>query len=218
MGGSALTKTLEKFFSDYNVAFRTIDGRRIAPFYHAPCMTLRGDGSFLLLESPPEIEKFFQNVAETYKREGYSDGAFADLDATPIGGRTAGCLVKGRQPCYVLASTDNGLLADTAAILKRGAPRDVQYQNTTLVVVATNAALNKVQATKVAALAAAGVARTLNPPWTMFDGDVTFALSLGREKCDLNAVGVAAAEATAQSIVRAVQMAHSLAGIPGLAW
>jgi hypothetical protein len=76
-----ITKDLEQFFSDYNAAFRTIDGRRIAPFYYAPCLTLRGDGSFLLLQSRQEIEDFFEKVADTYKADGYSTGAFTNLTA-----------------------------------------------------------------------------------------------------------------------------------------
>lgn len=89
MAESALTTTLEAFFTDYNTAFRTIEGRRIAPFYHAPCLTLRGDGSFLLLRERQDIENFFQKVADTYKSDGYSDGAFSNFSATPLGGRSA---------------------------------------------------------------------------------------------------------------------------------
>lgn len=60
-----LTKTIEGFFADYNAAFRTIDGRRIAPFYHAPCLTLRGDGSFLLLQTEQDIEDFFPSAVRS---------------------------------------------------------------------------------------------------------------------------------------------------------
>ena len=39
----------------------------------------------------------------------------------------------------------------------------------------------------------------------MFDGDTIFALSLGDAQADMNTLGVAAAEAVAQAVVRAVQ-------------
>ena len=52
-------------------------------------------------------------------------------------------------------------------------------ENTTLVVVATNARLTKVQATKLAQLAGLGVARTIYPVNTMSDGDIVIALSMG---------------------------------------
>ncbi len=51
--------------------------------------------------------------------------------------------------------------------------------NTTLVVVATDAALTKAQCTKLAAVAQNGLARALNPVHTMFDGDIVFGLSTG---------------------------------------
>ena len=56
-------------------------------------------------------------------------------------------------------------------------------------VVATNARLNKVQATKLAQLGSLGMARTIYPVNTMFDGDITFALSIGDKTADINALG-----------------------------
>ena len=88
--------------------------------------------------------------------------------------------------------------------------------NTTLAVVATNAHLSKVAAGKLAALASLGVARTIAPVNTMADGDVTFALSVGSLHCSVDVLGVAAAEAVAQAIVRGVKEARSLGGLPGL--
>jgi L-aminopeptidase/D-esterase-like protein len=50
----------------------------------------------------------------------------------------------------------------------------------------------------------------------MFDGDIVFALSLGGEQADINTLGVAAAEAVSEAIVRAVKLAKTLGGVPGL--
>jgi L-aminopeptidase/D-esterase-like protein len=108
-------------------------------------------------------------------------------------------------------------LADSALQLKRGARAGFPGRNTTLVVVATNAALNKVEVNKLAQFGSIGMARAISPVWTLSDGDITFSLSCGGEKADLNALGVAAAEATANAIVRAVRSAPSIAGLPGLA-
>jgi len=84
-------------------------------------------------------------------------------------------------------------------------------------VVATNARFDKVQTNKVAALASLGVARTISPVNTMSDGDMTFAISLGKEQASVDAVGSAAAEALAMAVVRAVRAAKSAGGVPGLA-
>jgi L-aminopeptidase/D-esterase-like protein len=108
-------------------------------------------------------------------------------------------------------------LADTEAEMKRGVRGGFQRQNTTLAVVATNAKLPKVGVSRLAEMANLGMARTIYPVHTAFDGDLCFALSLGNEAADLNAMGAAAADALAKSIVRAVKNAVTLGGLPGLA-
>ncbi len=107
--------------------------------------------------------------------------------------------------------------AGTSVAMKRGIRHRRIGENTTLVVVATNAALTKVQAHKLAELAQLGVARSIDPVNTMYDGDVTIALSLGKQQADINVLGVAAAEAVSAAILRAVRLAPTLGGIPGLA-
>lgn len=88
--------------------------------------------------------------------------------------------------------------------------------NTLIGVVATNARLSKEGANKVAQMAQDGIARTVRPAHTMFDGDTLFALSTGRKRADVNLVGAFAAEAVAQAVVRAVQAAEGAEGLP--AW
>jgi L-aminopeptidase/D-esterase-like protein len=85
--------------------------------------------------------------------------------------------------------------------------------NTTIAVVATDAQLDKAQANKLAQMAGAGIARTVDPYLTMFDGDVIFALSLGEKKCDLTLLGLIAAEVMSTAIVRAITESETLAGI-----
>ncbi|MSQ32825.1 MAG: peptidase S58 family protein [Dehalococcoidia bacterium] len=107
----------------------------------------------------------------------------------------------------------------TLDILKsgRGPQRTSEVgENTTLAVVATNAALTKEQATKVAQMAHDGLARTIWPVHTMADGDVVFVLSAGERQADLSTLGAVAAEVTAQAILRGVKRARGLCGVPGL--
>ena len=115
-------------------------------------------------------------------------------------------------------SSESHELVDSEAEMKRGAVIGAgARRNTTLGVAATNARLDKVQANKLAQFASLGVARTIYPVNTMSDGDIVFALSAGELQADINTLGVAAAEALAQAILRAVRMAKSLGGVPGLA-
>lgn len=79
--------------------------------------------------------------------------------------------------------------------------------NTIIGVVATNARLSKDEVNKVAQMAHDGLARTVRPAHTMFDGDTLFALATGQKRADVNLIGAYAAEVTAEAIVRAVRMA-----------
>jgi L-aminopeptidase/D-esterase-like protein len=107
---------------------------------------------------------------------------------------------------------------NTARKMLDGAVPNFDGGNTTLAIVATNAKLTKVEATKLAQLAQAGVIRAINPVHTTRDGDTIFTMSTGAMPAiDINALGIAAAEVLAEAIRRAVRRAKSLAGVPGLA-
>ncbi len=92
--------------------------------------------------------------------------------------------------------------------------RNLLPDNTTLGVVATNACLTKEQVNKLAQMAQDGIARAINPSHTMHDGDVIFALSLGDKVSDMTILGSVAAEVVSNAIIRAIQQAETLAGIP----
>jgi L-aminopeptidase/D-esterase-like protein len=78
----------------------------------------------------------------------------------------------------------------------------------------TSAQLDKLQATKVAQMAHDGLARAINPVHTQWDGDLVFALSVGKKRAEISSLGTAAAEVTADAIVRAVETAQGLGGVP----
>jgi L-aminopeptidase/D-esterase-like protein len=106
--------------------------------------------------------------------------------------------------------------ANTEEVMRNRPPEGLVRVNTTLSVVATNARLSKVETTKLAQFAGLGLARAIYPVNTMLDGDTTFALSIGDRRADINVLGSAAAEAVVESILRAVRLAKTLGGIPGL--
>lgn len=115
---------------------------------------------------------------------------------------------------------ESGLFADAMQVL-----RDPVYQstmntqmaaqNTTLAVVATNAQLTKSEATKLAQMAQDGLARTIRPVHTPFDGDAVFALATGRRLAPaLPILGAIAADVVARAIERSALAATSLGGVP----
>jgi L-aminopeptidase/D-esterase-like protein len=89
--------------------------------------------------------------------------------------------------------------------------------NTTIAVVATDAALTKEEVNKMAQMAHDGLARSINPLHTMWDGDTVFALATGlrtETRADVSVLGAVGAEVLADAVVRAVREASSLAGVP----
>lgn len=95
-------------------------------------------------------------------------------------------------------------------------------ENTTIAVVATDAALGKVECERVAIMAHAGIARAVAPSHSPFDGDLVFAAaSAQRTLRDARAVleiGHAAATCLARAIARGVYAATPAAGDPFPTW
>jgi len=108
------------------------------------------------------------------------------------------------------------------ALMKLEHTQLVQGSNTTIGLVVTNAPLTKTELKKVAEMAHDGLARTVRPAHTMFDGDTIFTVSVpaapdkkrGAVQGDVNALGTAAAKAIELAILRAIDQATSIEGYP----
>ena len=93
--------------------------------------------------------------------------------------------------------------------------------NTTIAVVATNAALDRSGCRRLAIMAQDGLAQAIRPAHTPFDGDTVFALSVSPggaggavDPAMLARLGAAAASCLARAIMRAVMAAAPLGGFP----
>jgi L-aminopeptidase/D-esterase-like protein len=73
--------------------------------------------------------------------------------------------------------------------------------NTTLVVVATDAALSKAECAVLAGVAQDGVARAVRPTHTLFDGDIVFALATGGRVLELDSTDAYAAGPSRAALV-----------------
>jgi L-aminopeptidase/D-esterase-like protein len=117
-----------------------------------------------------------------------------------------------------MRTADGTGFADVRVWLRtpRQPPAPEPLQHTTIGVVATNATLTKAQATKVAQMAHAGLARAIVPAHTTGDGDAIFALATGARTApaDVDTIGALAADATADAILRAVRAATGIPGFP----
>jgi L-aminopeptidase/D-esterase-like protein len=112
-------------------------------------------------------------------------------------------------------SVDGKALADTEDIMIQAYAdkKNLFSGNTTIGVVATNAAFDKAQVTKLASMAQNGYARTMRPAHTMVDGDTIFTLSTGGVSADLSVAGLLAARVMERAVVNAVKNTTSLCGL-----
>ncbi|MFF4834667.1 P1 family peptidase [Streptomyces sp. NPDC001315] len=163
-------------------------------------------------------------TASTVLDSGITVGALVVANAVgsvmdPDSGVLYGELFQGRVDCPEarVHEAARRRLAEAAA---RNTP---PLLNTTLAVVATDAALSKAQAQKLAGTAHDGIARAVRPVHLLNDGDTVFTLATGARPLDaerplaLNEILEAGADLVTRAIVRAVRAAESVDG-PGGAW
>jgi|Deesub1362B_J571_1020462.scaffolds.fasta_scaffold03578_2 L-aminopeptidase/D-esterase-like protein len=106
---------------------------------------------------------------------------------------------------------DGSGFVDTLAFMRDGkSPQVLAGENTTIGAVITNAVLTKAEATRIAQMAQTGIARSIRPAHTQYDGDLIFALSVGEMRADVSLVGSLAARCVERAILRAVQIANGL--------
>lgn len=122
----------------------------------------------------------------------------------------------------------NGWLANTPSTneASESSPPDgntLMGANTTLAVIASDAPFSKSDLARIARMAHDGLARTIRPVHTPFDGDVVFALSTARETdvpqpdpTRLAFAGATAANTLARAVVKAVRLATGLHGVPAV--
>src|SRR2546426_1972015 len=112
----------------------------------------------------------------------------------------------------------DGEFADALAYLAAGGAPFGATPNTTLAVVATNAALDRVGLENLAHAAGDALARRIVPYGTAFDGDVVFAVSTAAVAAATPLqVEALAALALPEAVERAVRLARGARDIPGLA-
>ncbi len=135
---------------------------------------------------------------------------------------TVGRATRGTAPHFWAAAYERG--AEFGGLGLGGAPaadaltlalKSDAPANTTLAVVATDAAFGKAQMTRVAIMASSGFALALRPALAPADGDIVFAASTARaaqapDLRDLTEIGTLAAECVARAIARAVYEATPL--------
>ncbi len=126
---------------------------------------------------------------------------------------TGGLVVGPRNNRGGMDDLMKGLLSDD------GAPVPPAFgSNTTIGVVATNAALTKEEANKLASVAHDGLALAVRPAHTMLDGDTIFAIATSAKagRPDMLRLCAAAVVCVGRAILSGVRCASGLDGIPSI--
>ncbi len=103
--------------------------------------------------------------------------------------------------------------AEDILISALGSP-SIQGQNTTLVLIATNARLTGEERSRVALQGHNGIARAVRPSHTRYDGDTVYVVATQELNVSIDAVEALAAKGCAEAIRTAVLRAESAGGIP----
>ncbi|MFI8915526.1 P1 family peptidase [Streptomyces sp. NPDC053513] len=152
-------------------------------------------------------------TASTVLESGITVGALVVVNAVgspvdPSTGVPYGSYFEPGRPAFPDPAVHEAALRRLAEARKASAPPPL---NTTLAVVATDAALTRAQARKVAGTAHDGIARAVRPVHLMNDGDTVFALATGARELPeepgplaLNEILATGADLVTRAIVRAV--------------
>lgn len=116
------------------------------------------------------------------------------------------------------ARRDDGTFVDTVQVLLAGSSRTDITGNTTIGVIATDAQLSPSEVQHLAGAGHDGLARVIRPVHTMVDGDVLFGLATGQvpslQGPSIRSLAVAATVAVERAVLRAVNAAIPLGGLP----
>ncbi len=129
--------------------------------------------------------------------------------------------VRDENGAIIAGATRGGAFVDTRAFLADGGTAGGSFAhpggNTTLVVVATNARLERAELAEVAAMAVDALAQRITPVGTQYDGDIVFAVSTSElEGQGPLGVELLGQRAVATAVERAVRRARGTGGIVGL--
>lgn len=163
-------------------------------------------------------------VGKVLGRRGWCKGGIGAASCVLHDGVTVAALavvnafgdVIDRDGSILAGAWEDGGFVDAEQHLRNRAPEHPRLagRNTTLAVVATDAALTRAEAGQVARMAQAGVCRAVAPAGTLLDGDVVFALATCERPGSAFLCGTVGAQVVAEAIRDAVRRATSVRGVP----
>jgi hypothetical protein len=77
------------FFDDFNAAFATFDGDRVATKFTLPLLARGSDGVATVFHSQPEVAGYFQRYLDEYRAMGCVRCQYSELQVTRLGEEAA---------------------------------------------------------------------------------------------------------------------------------
>jgi L-aminopeptidase/D-esterase-like protein len=114
-----------------------------------------------------------------------------------------------------LAENKKEFINSEKMILESFHDAKIDFGNTTIGVVMTNAKISKAEAMKVSSLAQNGLARTIKPAHSMQDGDTIFTVASGDVEADLLMLQIMTVKVVERAIMKAVKAAEGKKGLIG---
>ena len=237
--GLACADGVMRYLEERNIGFKTSEG--VVPIVCASCIYDLAVGSSAVRPDASMGYKACVNAEQGLFREG-SYGAGCGASAGKIMGMDhamkTGIGFYGVQAgdLYVAAVTaanplgdiyeyrtgrrlagctdpQSGLPADSEEVLVSLLHADAFNKNTTISCIMTNAALSKADLKKAAGMAHDGMARSIRPVHTAFDGDSIYVMSTCTVPADVSSAGTLAAYVLSRSIERAAVPEGSTFGL-----
>lgn len=157
-------------------------------------------------------------------------GGIGTASVTMSDGTIVGALIAANAIGDIVDPADGELIAapqndshdgyvSTVDVLLNSPPRQRGFfRNTVIGVIATDARMDKIGASRLAIAAQDGIAMSVRPAHTQSDGDTVFALATGEHDREVNpdALHAAALMATTGAVLDAVLSATSLGGVPAV--
>lgn len=148
---------------------------------------------------------------------GWGKRVSGSLEVSAVVAVNAFGAVKDDSGKFIAGAQEEGKVVDPRSLFETGGVWNGWGRNTTIGAVVTNALLDKSSCRRVAIMGHTGLASSIFPVHTPFDGDTVFCASTSETPADTVLVGTMAAAAMAEAVQNAVLSARSAYGLKSAA-
>jgi hypothetical protein len=86
---TGMQEEIAAFFDDFNAAFATFDGSRVAAKFSLPMLARNSEGVSKVFHSQPELARYFQGHLDEYRAMSCVRCQYSELSVTALGSTAA---------------------------------------------------------------------------------------------------------------------------------